>query len=76
MNINKILGHASAEKSIAVVGVPYDEQSSFMKGTAKAPPKIREAFNSDSTNKCTESGLDLSQQTNFFDLGDLELKRV
>ena len=75
MNTNKILEHASAEKSIAVVGVPYDEQSSFMKGTAKAPPKIREAFNSDSTNKCTESGLDLSRQTNFFDLGDLELKK-
>jgi agmatinase len=46
-----------------------------MKGSAKAPAKIREAFNSDSTNKCTESGLDLSQQTNFFDVGDLELKK-
>ena len=46
-----------------------------MKGPAKAPPKIREAFNSDSTNKCTESGLDLSRQSNFFDVGDLELKK-
>ena len=64
------------EKNIvAIVGVPYDEQSSFMRGAAKAPPKIREAYHSNSTNKCTESGLDLSQQTNFQDLGDLEWKR-
>ena len=75
MNINEILGHTLAGISVAVVGVPYDEQSSFMKGPAKAPPQIREAFNSDSTNKCTESGLDLSQQTHFFDLGDLVLKK-
>ncbi len=75
MNINEIIGHKSAGKTVAVVGVPYDEQSSFMKGPAKAPPKIRDAFNSDSTNKCTESGLDLSQQSNFFDVGDLELKK-
>jgi arginase len=75
MNIKEIIGHISVGKTVAVVGVPYDEQSSFMKGPAKAPPKIREAFNSDSTNKCTESGLDLSQQSNFFDVGDLELKK-
>ena len=60
---------------MAVVGVPYDENSSFMKGPAKAPPKIREAFNSDATNKCTESGLDLAKQKSFFDVGDLELKK-
>jgi len=63
------------EKSVALVGVPYDEQSSFMKGAAKAPPKIREAYHSSSTNKCTESGLDLARQSNFHDLGDLEWKR-
>jgi agmatinase len=63
------------EKSVAIVGVPYDEQSSFMKGAAKAPPKIREAYHSSSTNKCTESGLDLSNHSNLHDLGDLEWKR-
>jgi arginase len=75
MKLNKLLGQTLAGKSVAVVGVPYDEHSSFMKGAAKAPAKIREAFNSDSTNKCTESGLDLSKQSNFFDVGDLELKK-
>jgi len=75
MNIKDIVGHKLSGRSVAVVGVPYDEHSSFMKGAAKAPPKIREAFNSDSTNKCTESGLDLAKQSNFFDVGDLELKK-
>ncbi len=63
------------EKSVAVVGVPYDEHSSYMKGAAKAPPLIRDAYHSKSTNKCTESGLDLSQRSSFHDLGDLEWKR-
>jgi len=61
--------------SVVVVGVPYDEQSSFMKGAAKAPPKIREAYHSSSTNQCTESGLDLAHESNFHDLGDLAWKR-
>ena len=75
MNLNDIIDNKLDRKSVAVVGVPYDDNSSFMKGPAKAPPKIREAFNSDATNKCTESGLDLSKQSNFFDVGDLELKK-
>jgi len=75
MNIKDILGQKLASKSVAVVGVPYDENSTFMKGPAKAPPKIRAAFNSDSTNKCTESGVDLSAQTNFYDIGDLVFKK-
>ena len=75
MNIIDIIENKQSNKSVAVVGVPYDDNSSFMKGPAKAPPKIREAFNSDSTNKCTESGLDLSKQSNFYDVGDLELKK-
>jgi arginase len=75
MNIKDIIGQKLTDKSVAVVGVPYDENSTFMKGPAKAPPKIRAAFNSDSTNKCTESGLDLSTQSNFYDVGDLVLKK-
>ena len=75
MNIKDIIGNKLTDISVAVVGVPYDENSSFMKGSAKAPPKIRQAFNSDSTNKCTESGRDLSTQTNFYDVGDLVLKK-
>ena len=58
---------------VVVLGVPWDENSSYMKGPALAPSRIREAFNSGSTNLCTESHLDLSMESRFLDLGDLEL---
>lgn len=60
---------------VGVLGVPWDENSSFMKGAALAPSRIREALNSDSTNLCAESHLDLSMESRFLDLGDLELAR-
>jgi agmatinase len=62
--------------SVAIVGVPYDENSSFMKGPAKAPQQIRKALYSDSSNLCTEDGLDLKNHPRIQDLGDLELKGV
>jgi arginase len=58
---------------VAVVGVPYDEQSSFMRGPAVAPARIREVLHAGSTNLCSESGIDLGAEPRFHDLGDLEL---
>ena len=63
-------------KPIAIVGVPYDENSSFMKGPAKAPQQIRNALHSDSSNLCTEAGLDLKNHPRIQDLGDLDLNGV
>ncbi|HZQ71105.1 MAG TPA: agmatinase [Terriglobales bacterium] len=57
----------------ALVGIPFDANSSFMRGTAEAPPIIREAFRSDSTNLCTESGLDLEGNPMFTDAGDMKV---
>ena len=56
-----------------IIGVPYDENSSFMKGPAKAPPEIRKALHSDSTNLCTENGMDLKDHPLVKDVGDLNL---
>ena len=58
---------------VAVVGIPFDANSSFMQGPALAPAKIRKAWNSGSMNRCAESGIDLDAQTNFVDLGDLDI---
>ncbi len=58
---------------IGVVGIPFDEFSSFLKGTAQAPAKIREAFHSDSSNYFTESGVDLNYHSGWKDVGDLTL---
>ncbi len=56
---------------IGVLGIPYDENSSYLKGPALAPQKIREAFHSDSANYFTESGIDLKNHLMVKDLGDL-----
>jgi arginase len=61
---------------IALLGVPLDKNSSFLAGAAMAPPKIREAFHSDSSNHFTESGIDLNDQREWTDLGDLPLAGV
>jgi agmatinase len=44
---------------IHTIDIPFDEHSSFKRGSALAPAKIREAFHSDSSNYFTESGVDL-----------------
>lgn len=60
---------------VAVTGVPYDANSSFLRGPALAPPKIREAYRSDSANYYAESGRDLNSDGEWTDLGDLSLPR-
>lgn len=56
---------------ISVLGIPYDNNSSYLKGPALAPDKIREAFHSDSSNYFTESGLDLKNNTHWEDVGNV-----
>ena len=53
-----------------LIGVPYDASSSFLRGSAAAPPLIRQALHSPAGNQFTERGADLSQLT---DAGDLTL---
>jgi len=57
---------------LALIGFRYDENSSFMKGAADAPPQIRAAFRSDAANLFSESGVDLGTEGLFFDAGDIE----
>ena len=55
---------------VALLGVPYDASSSFQRGTAAAPPVIREALWSPAGNGWTESGIDL-RDAPLDDEGDL-----
>jgi len=57
--------------AVAVVGVPSDDNSTFMQGAALAPSRIREVLHAGSTNLCAENGLDLGVEPRFSDLGDL-----
>ncbi len=59
--------------TVAVIGVPLDENSSFLRGAALAPQSIRAALKSGSANMSTELGIDLDSVGGWTDLGDLEL---
>ena len=59
--------------TVAVVGVPLDENSSFLRGAALAPQSIRSTLRSGSANMSTELGIDLDSVGGWTDLGDLEL---
>jgi len=54
-----------------LLGVPFDGQSSYLRGTAEAPEKIRAAMFCDASNKWTELGVDLGVAGSFEDSGDL-----
>lgn len=58
---------------VAVAGIPFDANSSFMRGPALAPAKIRDAFHSDASNYYTESGRDLKSDSGWSDIGDLNI---
>lgn len=57
---------------VHVLGIPHDDNSSFLRGPALAPGKIIEAFHSDSANYFTESGLDLHLHSGWADKGSID----
>jgi len=59
---------------IALIGMPFDDHSSFLKGPAKAPPLIIEAIESDSANYFTEDMMDLADHSDVCWLGNAPLQ--
>jgi arginase len=59
--------------TVTLLGVPSDENSTFLRGAALAPPRVREALRSGSANLCAENERDLGAEPRFLDIGDLEL---
>ena len=57
----------------ALLGVPFDGQSSYLRGAGEAPPRIREALSCDAANQWTELGMDLGMRGLFEDGGDLKV---
>ncbi|MGB5236451.1 MAG: agmatinase family protein [Flavobacteriaceae bacterium] len=57
-------------QKIVLQGIAYDDKSSFMKGTAQAPPLIRECYHSASANYYAENGMEIIPGI-FNDSGDL-----
>ncbi len=59
--------------TVAIVGIPFDANSSFMRGSAQAPVQVRNVIKSGASNMCSESGIDLASRPDFIDLGDMSI---
>lgn len=57
-----------------LVGIPFDANSSYLRGPAAAPGVIRAAIHSTSSNYWTELGIDLGAEGAFEDIGDLHFR--
>src|SRR5947209_14897515 len=54
-----------------LLGIPFDGKSSYLRGAAEAPAKIREALSWDAWTRWTETGVDLGVKGIYGDAGDL-----
>lgn len=60
-------------RTVRLIGLPTDINSSFLRGPAKAPAHIRTALFSDAGNPATERGSELVTDIPLEDMGDLPL---
>jgi arginase len=58
------------KSKLALIGFPFDNNSSYMKGAASAPQLIRRAFYSEASNSWSEQGIAVNQESALFDAGD------
>ena len=58
---------------VALLGIPFDDNSSFERGPALAPSKVREVLNNGSLNGSTELGINLRESNLWLDAGNVEI---
>jgi arginase len=56
---------------IQLIGIPFDANSSFLKGAAHAPQRIRLMDREGSANAFSESGIEIKEQVIYEDQGDI-----
>ena len=66
-------GRAANDGPPTLLGIPFDGASSFLRGAASAPPRIRRALHSTASNLWTEGGVDLEADGALRDAGDVAL---
>ncbi len=59
---------------VTILGIPFDANSSYLRGAAQAPRLIREALFTESANLFTEAGIDLGTPGMLVDGGELEVE--
>ena len=57
---------------MVILGVPFDEKSSYLRGAAGGPRAIRKASTGKCYNEYTELGVNLAEETVLVDLGDVD----
>jgi agmatinase len=60
--------------SVQLIGVPFDDKSSFMKGAARGPDAIRMVLHDGSSNYTAENGVDIINDLELRDTGNIEVK--
>ena len=63
----------SAKYDIAIIGVPYDGKSCYLRGASKGPEAIRAASTGKAINPWTELGVNLEEEVVMVDLGDMDV---
>src|SRR5215831_9928301 len=56
-----------------IIGIPFDEHSSYMRGTALAPDAIRKCLHNGASNYTAENGIDIMADATVSDLGNLDV---
>lgn len=64
----------SQEYGMAIIGIPFDEKSCYLRGAAKGPQAIRAASTGKAINAWTELGVNLEEDGVIVDLGDVDPK--
>ena len=59
--------------NVALIGIPFDDNSSFERGPALAPKVIRQVLKSGSLNGSTELGVNLRESQRWLDAGDVNI---
>ncbi|MGB2764850.1 MAG: agmatinase [Candidatus Aminicenantaceae bacterium] len=63
----------SQEYDIAIIGIPFDEKSCYLKGASKGPQAIRAASTGKAINPWTELSVNLEKDGVLVDLGDVDV---
>ncbi len=70
MKNRRMTSASSSRPRIALAGIPWDENSSFLRGASEAPPLIRSALFSKASDLRSESGIDFPPEI-LTDAGDV-----
>jgi len=65
--------NARKGRQLALAGIPWDENSSFLRGASEAPPLIRAALFSEASGLRSEGGMEFRAE-DFFDAGDVPVR--